>query len=94
MLFHLFFKVEYQPSSTGSTHSPHAMRLRLQNPKWPLEGPKMADGVWKDVFPYVFVRSHQLSINNCFDPSTPFMRKGHNGGKKKRGEKKRKYGGK
>ena len=22
----------------------------LQNPKWPLGGPKIADGVWKDVY--------------------------------------------
>ena len=24
---------------------------RLQNPKWPPGGPKMADGVWKGVYP-------------------------------------------
>ena len=24
---------------------------RLQNPKWPLGDPKMANGVWKDVYP-------------------------------------------
>ena len=27
---------------------------RLQNPIWPPEGPKMADRVWKGVYPYVF----------------------------------------
>ena len=35
----------------------------------------MADGVWKDVNPQVFVRSKQLSQNKFFEPSTPSMRK-------------------
>ena len=38
-------------------------------------GPKMADGVWKGVYPWVFVRFHQLSLNKFLDPSTPSMRK-------------------
>ena len=36
---------------------------------------KMANGVWKGVYPKVFGRSKQLSLNNFFDPSTPSMRK-------------------
>ena len=42
----------------------------------------MADGVWKVVYPYVFGRFRQLSLNNFFDPSTPSMRKGRDGEKK------------
>ena len=37
----------------------------------------MADGV-----PQVFGLSKQLLLNKFFDPSTPSMRKGHDGGKK------------
>ena len=39
----------------------------------------MADGIWKDVYHYVFGRSKQLSLNKIFDPSTPSMRKGRVG---------------
>ena len=39
----------------------------------------MADGVWKVVYPQVFGRSRQLSLNKFFDPSTPSMRKGRDG---------------
>ena len=46
----------------------------------------MADGVWKGVQSYVIGRSDQLSLNKFFDPSTPSMRKGDDG-EKKRGEK-------
>ena len=35
----------------------------------------MADGVWKWVYPKVFRRSCQLSLNKFFDRSTPSMRK-------------------
>ena len=45
-------------------------------------GPKMADGVWKGVYPWVFGHSKQLSLNKLFDPSTPSMRKGLIGEKK------------
>ena len=38
---------KYQPSSEGSTRSPPATPHRLQNPKWPPGGPKMADQAWK-----------------------------------------------
>ena len=31
----------------------------------------MADRVWKVVYPLVFGRSRQLSLNKFFDPSTP-----------------------
>ena len=41
----------------------------------------MADGVWKGVYPQVFGRSKQLSLNKFFDLSTPFMRKGRDGEK-------------
>ena len=42
---------KYQPSSEGGTHSPPATPHRLQNPIWPSVGPKMADVVWKGVYP-------------------------------------------
>ena len=38
---------KYQPSGVGGTRSPPATPHRLQKPKWPLVGPKMADEVWK-----------------------------------------------
>ena len=47
----------------------------------------MAEGDWKDVYPLVFGRSKQLSLNKFFDPSTPSMRKGRNGGNGKKKEK-------
>ena len=50
----------------------------------------MAEGVWKGVYPQVFGRSKQLSLNKFFDPSTPSMRKGRNGEEKKNGKKKKK----
>ena len=53
----------------------------------------MADGVLKGVYPWVFGRSKQLSLNKFFDPSTPSMRKGCDGGNGKNGRKK-KTGGK
>ena len=34
-----------------SLAAPGALAHRLQNPKWPPVGPKMADGVWKGVCP-------------------------------------------
>ena len=61
---------------------------RLQNPKWPPGGSKMADGVWKGVYPQVFGHSKQLSLNKFFDPSTPSMRKVDDGEKRKKKEKK------
>ena len=64
----MFLLTEYQPSSEGGTRSPPG-------------GPKMVDGVWKGVNPLVFGRSKQLLLNKFFDPSTPSMRKGRNGGK-------------
>ena len=40
----------------------------------------MNDVVWKGVYPEVFGRSKQLSLNIFFDPNTPSMRKGRDGG--------------
>ena len=45
----------------------------------------MAEGVWKGDYPKVFGRSRQLSLNKFFDPSTPSLRKGCDGGEKKKG---------
>ena len=78
---------KYQPSGEGGTRSPPATPHRLQNPKWPPGGPKMADGVWKGVYPEVLGHSKQLSSNKFFDPSTPSMRKGRDGGEKQKGGK-------
>ena len=44
----------------------------------------MADGVWKGVYPKFFGHSNQLLLNKFFDPSTPSMRKGRDGGEKNR----------
>ena len=79
---------EYQHSGEGGTRSPPATPHRLQHPKWPPGSPKMADGAWKGVYPYVFGRSKQLSLNKFFDPSTPSMRKGRDGEKMENGKKK------
>ena len=43
-----YFK--YQPSGEGGARSPPATPHRLQNPKWPPGGPKMAGGVRKGVY--------------------------------------------
>ena len=50
------FLLEYHPSCAGGTRSPPAMLNRLKNPKWPLGGPKLANGV----YPYVNGQSGQL----------------------------------
>ena len=42
------------------------------------KGHKMEDAVWKGVYLKIFGRSHQLSQNKFFDPSTSSMRKGVN----------------
>merc|ERR1711923_62259 len=61
-----------------------------QNPKWPPGGPKMADGVWKGVYPQVLGRSRQLLLNKFFDPGTPSMRKVDDGEERKKKRKKKK----
>ena len=43
----------------------------------------MADEVWKGVYPLVFWRSRQLTLNKFFDPSAPSMRKVDDGEKRK-----------
>ena len=52
-------------------------------------GPLNGRGGLEKCLPQVFGRSKQLSLNKFFDPSTPSMRKGRDGGEKKRGEKKK-----
>ena len=47
----------------------------------------MADRVWKGVYPLVFGSSCQLLLNKFFDPSTPSMREGCDGGEKNGGKK-------
>ena len=43
-------KIEFGKNcGAGGTRSWHATPHRLQNPKWPPGGPKMANGVWKGV---------------------------------------------
>ena len=49
--FIVILKDKYQPSGAGGTRLPPATPQRLQNPKRPPVGPKMADGVWKGVYP-------------------------------------------
>ena len=66
-----------------------ALAHRLQNPKWPPWGPKIADGVWKGVYSEVFGRSKQLLLNKFFDPSPPSMRKGRDRGGKTGGGKRK-----
>jgi len=75
---------KYQPSGAGGTRSPPATPHRLQNPKWPPAGPKMADGVWKGVHPSALGHSKQLSLNRFFDLRTPSMRKVDDGEKRKK----------
>ena len=65
---------KYQPSGAGGTRSPPATPQGLQNPKWPLGGPKMAHRVWKGTYPY-FGHSCSTFVKQVFWPSTPFMRK-------------------
>ena len=48
----------------------------------------MSDGVWKGVQPLVIGHFKQLSLNKFFDPSTPSMRKGDDGEKRGKKEKK------
>ena len=61
---------EYQPSGKGGTRSPPATPHRLQNPRWPPGGPKMADGVRKGVDLYISV--HSFNFHSIF---FSFMRK-------------------
>ena len=88
-------QIQYQHSGEGGTRSSPAMLYCMQNPICPPGGLKMAEGVWKGVYPNVFGHSKHLSQNKFFDPSTPSMRKGYDGGKteKKRVEKNYKNSG-
>ena len=67
---------KYQSIAAGGTCSKPATPYRLQNANWPLGGPKMADGVWKDIQPEVIRPSNQVLRNKFFDPSFSSMRKG------------------
>ena len=49
-------EIQYQPSGGMGTRSPPSTQHRLQNPEWPLEGPKMADGVWFMGAPSTFAK--------------------------------------
>ena len=55
-------KSEYQPSGEGGARSPPATPHRLQNPKWPPGGPKMADRVCKGVY----LRFLGSSVSFCY----------------------------
>ena len=44
----------------------------------------MADRVWKGVYPQVYGRSRQLSLNKFFDQIIPSLRKVDNGEKKEK----------
>ena len=43
----------------------------------------MANGIWKRISLLVLGSSKQLLLNKFFDPSTPSMRKGRDGEKKR-----------
>ena len=43
--------IQILSSYTGGTPLPPAAPHHLQNQKWQLGGPKMADGVWKGLYP-------------------------------------------
>ena len=47
---------KYQPSPRSPTATLHSMH----NPKWPLGGPKIIDGVLKGVYPQIYRCSCQL----------------------------------
>ena len=70
-----------QPNGAGGTPSLPAMPHHLQNPKWPLGGRKMANRVWKGVYPLVF---GALLLNKFFDQSTYSLKKEDDRGKIRR----------
>ena len=76
---------KYQPSGEGGTHSPPAMLHHLKKPKWLPGGPKMADGVLKGVYQWVFGYSMQLSINkhSFYEKKLRRRKNGKKMGKKK-----------
>ena len=47
-------KKKYQPSGDCGTHSPPGTTLHLLNTKWQPGDLKMADEVWKGLYPLVF----------------------------------------
>ena len=72
--FRLHFTIYLNTSLAANGALAHRLQRRtaceIQN------GPKIADGVWKCVYSWVFGHSKQLSPNKFFDPSTPSMREG------------------
>ena len=50
----------------------------------------MADGVWKGVQPQVIGHFEQFSLNKFYDQSTPSLRKGDGGEKRKKKRKEKK----
>ena len=73
---------KYQPSGEGGARSPPA-RLKMA-----ARGPQNGRRGLEKCLPLGFGRFKQLSLNKFFDPSTPSMKKGLDGGNgKKTGEK-------
>ena len=72
------------------THSPPAMPHCLQNPKWPLGGPKMADRIWKGVYtwflgaPINFRQTRFWSEPSFYEKRLRWRRRKKMGKKKKR----------
>ena len=64
------------PSGAGGTQTSPATLHHLQNPKWPVWGPKWQTGSGKVSTPQVFGRSSELLPNKFLDSSTPSLRKG------------------
>ena len=58
---------------------PSTLSIRNIEPKRPPGSPKMADGVWKGVYPLIIGGSEQLSQNRLLDSKCRCMRKGCDG---------------
>ena len=84
----LWQRIEWKMEENTSLGVKKALAHRMQqnqnlkNPKWPPGGPKMANGVWIGVYPYLLGHTRQLSLNNFFYLSAPSMRKVDDGKRK------------